>query len=100
LFRIHADSKTALHASRQEADDLAIADLYYDRVSPVHQRRLRSQKRRLSAWRTIDKCFAIAESEGRRAARRALWSQILHDPRLLQYRPVWGALHRWYALHP
>jgi glycosyltransferase involved in cell wall biosynthesis len=95
VFRIHADSKTASYAARFAADDLMVADLYFDRVSPSHQRRLRKQKREQMAWRTVDNCWAIAEAHGPHMARRELWLRVLRDPRLLQYRPVWGALRRW-----
>ncbi|MDQ6672227.1 MAG: glycosyltransferase [Chloroflexota bacterium] len=98
VFRLHDASKTAAHAPGFAADDVRVADLYIDRVSRSTRRRLASQRRRFMAWRTIDACSTLAQSEGARAARRALWREVFRDPGLLRYRPVWGAMRRWYGI--
>jgi hypothetical protein len=50
-----------------------------------------------AAWRVVDGCVTLCRTDGRRAARRALWQQVFRDPGLLRYRPVWGALRRWHG---
>jgi hypothetical protein len=97
MFRVHEASKTASHAAGFAVDDQAVADLYFSRVSAQHQRRLTRQRHQSMAWRTVDRCTAIAQTRGFQVARNALWLNVLRDPRLLQYRPVWGALRRWYG---
>jgi glycosyltransferase involved in cell wall biosynthesis len=97
-FRVHDASKTFSNAAAFATDDLRVADLYFDRVSAGHQRRLISQRREFMAWQTIDQCSEIARSHGHGVARRVLWQHVLRDPRLLRYRPVWGALRRWHGL--
>lgn len=96
-FRIHHGSKTGSNSAGFAADDLAVADLYFNRVSVDQQRQLRHQKHWMTAWRIVDRCAGVARTQGRGAARRVLWQQVLRDPSLLQYRPVWGALRRWYS---
>jgi len=96
MFRIHDGSKTADNSAGFATDDLTVADLYFDRVSKTDQRRLRRQKHRSLAWLVVDRCSSLAQSQGPRAARRTLWKYVFHDPALLRYRPVWGALRRWY----
>jgi glycosyltransferase involved in cell wall biosynthesis len=96
VFRVHDGSKTAEHSAGFAADDLAVADLYFDRVSKSDQRRLRRQKHRSLAWLVVDRCSSLAQSDGPGAARRTLWKYVLSDPGLLRYRPVWGAFRRWY----
>jgi glycosyltransferase involved in cell wall biosynthesis len=95
MFRIHQTSKTATHTAGFAADDLTVAELYFDRVSRSDQRRLTSQKHRVMAWRTLDSCVALAERQGERVALRTLLTHLLRDPQLLRYRPVWGAVRRW-----
>jgi glycosyltransferase involved in cell wall biosynthesis len=97
MFRVHEASKTASNAAGFAADDQSVADRYFNLVSAHHQRRLIAQKRKFMAWRTVDEYTELAQSHGPRVARRALWLHLLRHPRLLQYRPVWGALRRWYA---
>lgn len=98
VFRVHDASKTASHAAGFAADDVRVADLYLDRVSRADRRRLVNQRRRFMAWRTLDACSSLVQSSGTRAALRALWSEVLRDPGLLRYRPVLGAMRRWYGL--
>jgi glycosyltransferase involved in cell wall biosynthesis len=98
VFRVHGASKTGSHAAGFAADDVKVADLYFDRVSRSDQHRLAGQRRRFMAWRTVDGCSRLARSDGTRAARRALWREVFRDPGLLRFRPVWGALRRWYGL--
>jgi hypothetical protein len=98
IFRVHDASKTGSHAAGFAADDMKVADLYFDRVSRSDQHRLVSQRRRYAAWRTIEACSGLAQSGGTPAALRALWRELFRDPGLLRYRPVWGALRRWHGL--
>ena len=98
VFRVHAASKTSSHAAGFAADDMKVADLYFDRASRSDQHRLASQRRRFMAWRTVDACSGLVRHGGDPPALRALWREVLRDPGLLQYRPVWGALRRWYGL--
>jgi glycosyltransferase involved in cell wall biosynthesis len=97
MFRVHDASKTASNAAGFAADDLSVADLYFDRVSRSDQRRLISQRRKFMAWQTVDRCSRLAQSRGSSVARRVLLGHVLRDPRLLRYRPVWGAFRRWYG---
>ena len=95
MFRVHEASKTASNAAGFAADDQSVADRYFNLVSAHHQRRLIAQKRKFMAWQTVDEYAKLAQSRGSRVARRALWLHVLRNPRLLQYRPVWGALRRY-----
>jgi glycosyltransferase involved in cell wall biosynthesis len=99
-FRLHEASKTTRHESGFTRDDLAIADLYFERASPAHQRRLLQQRHEFKSWRILNQCSATAQTVSPRAARRALWQEVLQDPRLLRYRAVLGAFRRWYGLGP
>jgi glycosyltransferase involved in cell wall biosynthesis len=98
IFRVHEASKTGSHAAGFAADDMKVADLYFDRVSVADRHRLANQRRRFMAWRTVDACSALVRSNGTGAARRALSREVLRDPGLLRYRPVLGALRRWYGI--
>jgi hypothetical protein len=95
MFRVHHSSKTASNAAGFAADDQAVADRYFNRVSAQYQQRLIAQKRKFMAWQTVDQYAKLAQSRGPRVARRGLWLHVLRNPRLLQYRPVWGALRRY-----
>jgi glycosyltransferase involved in cell wall biosynthesis len=95
MFRVHQASKTASNAAGFAADDQAVADRYFNRVSAQYQQRLIAQKRKFMAWQTVDQYAKLAQSRGPRVARRGLWLHVLRNPRLLQYRPVWGALRRY-----
>lgn len=94
LFRVHDASKTGSSAARFAADDLTVADLYFDTVSRADQRRLRRQRHAVMAWRTVDQCAQLAKSDGYAAALKTLLNCMRRDPELLRYRPVWGALRR------
>jgi len=100
MFRLHGLSKTTLNGPGFTGDDLAIADLYFDRVLPSYQRRVVRQRHEFLSWRILDGCSSIARMQGPRAARRALRQRVMQDPRLLRYRAVWGAFRRWYGLGP
>jgi glycosyltransferase involved in cell wall biosynthesis len=94
MFRVHDASKTGSNAAGFAADDLTVADLYFDRVSQADRRRLLRQRRAVMAWRTVDQCAQVAQSDGAAVALRALLNRVRRDPQLLRYRPVWGALRR------
>jgi glycosyltransferase involved in cell wall biosynthesis len=98
VFRVHEASKTSSHAAGFAADDMQVADLYFDRVAPSDRPRLLKQKQHFMAWRTLDACAGLVRSSGTGVALRALWREVFRDPGLLRYRPVWGALRRWYGL--
>jgi glycosyltransferase involved in cell wall biosynthesis len=98
VFRVHDASKTGSNAAGFAADDMKVADLYFDRVSRSDQHRLVRQRRRVMAWRTVDACSRLVQSGGTRTALRALWREVFRDPGLLRHRPVWGALRRWCGL--
>jgi glycosyltransferase involved in cell wall biosynthesis len=98
VFRLHGASKTTLNGPGFTGDDLAIADCYFDRVSPRHQKRVVRQRDEFASWGILDECSSIARARGVHAARWSLWQHVRHDPRLLRYRPVWGAFRRWYGL--
>jgi glycosyltransferase involved in cell wall biosynthesis len=96
VFRIHAASKTGTNAAGFATDDLAVAELYFERASSRQQQRLVNQRHRAMAWRLVDRCSDLALQHGPRVARRELWRHALRDPRLFTYRPVLGAFRRWY----
>ncbi len=94
MFRVHAASKTGSSSAGFAADDMTVAELYFDRVSRSNQQRLLQQKHAVMAWRTVDQCAQVAQSHGARVALRELVKRVLLEPQLLRYRPVWGALRR------
>jgi glycosyltransferase involved in cell wall biosynthesis len=97
-FRLHGMSKTGSDAAGFAADDLMVADLYFNRVSPEYQRKLIRQGHEAVVWDTLAWCAGLARSHGARIARGVLWRRVVRDPRLLRYRAVWGAFRRWYGL--
>jgi glycosyltransferase involved in cell wall biosynthesis len=94
MFRVHDASKTGSSSAGFAADDVTVAELYFDRVSRSNQQRLLRQKHAVMAWRTVDQCAQVARSRGAMMALRVLVKRVLLDPQLLRYRPVWGALRR------
>jgi SAM-dependent methyltransferase len=48
----------------------------------------------------VNKCWAVAESQGPAAARTLLWRTVARDPLLLRDRSVLGALRRLHGLGP
>ena len=94
MFRVHDASKTGSSSAGFAADDMTVAELYFDRVSRSNQQRLLRQKHAVMAWRTVDQCAQVARSRGAMVALRVLVKRVLLDPQLLRYRPVWGALRR------
>jgi glycosyltransferase involved in cell wall biosynthesis len=94
MFRVHDASKTGSSSAGFAADDVTVAELYFDRVSRSNQQRLLRQKHAVMAWRTVDQCAQVARSRGAMVALRVLVKRVLLDPQLLRYRPVWGALRR------
>jgi glycosyltransferase involved in cell wall biosynthesis len=97
-FRVHSTSKTAMMWSGFERDDLAIAKLYASRASAHVQRAIARQQQAFRARRTVNACWRLAGTRGRRFARRVLWARVRREPSLLAHRCVWGALRRWYGV--
>jgi glycosyltransferase involved in cell wall biosynthesis len=102
VSRIHEASKTGSGIGGAGRgcmrDDLLIAEMYVDRASPTEQRRIRRERIGVRSSLAVAECWAVAQERGARMARRALWAEILRQPRLVRRRDVWGALRRWYGL--
>jgi glycosyltransferase involved in cell wall biosynthesis len=98
VSRIHPASKTGSASKGFVLDDLAIAEMYAPRVPRQQQRRIRARRHEALSWLTLMDCWALANTHGVRAARRALWGALLRQPRLARRRAVWGAFRRWYGL--
>jgi len=99
-FRVHPGSKTGSLTHGFQAEDLAIADRYSDRLRSRERKQLLRFRGLLQTMAIVTDCAALAETQGAKAARRKLWGKVRENPALLSYRAVWGAFRRWYGIHP